>query len=88
VTVAVAIAVGAITITPITVAILESGTKEGRTLSHAARVGMSLWTVLKKPVFWTPMLGVVAVIVKFHMPICSEKAWPFWTMRLKAPHCS
>jgi malonate transporter and related proteins len=51
VTVAVAIAVGAITITPITVAILESGTKEGRTLSHVARVRMSLWTAVKEPVF-------------------------------------
>lgn len=74
VTVAVAIAVGAITITPITVAILESGTKEGRTLSHAARVRMSLWTALKEPVFWAPMLDVVAVIVKFDMPIYFEKS--------------
>jgi len=74
VTVAVAIAVGAITITPITVAILESGTKEGRALSHAASVRMSLWTALEKPVFWAPMLGVVAVIVKFHMPIYFEKS--------------
>src|SRR5580693_2413281 len=74
VTVAVAIAVGAITITPITVAILESGTKEGRALSHAASVRMSLWTALEKPVFWAPMLGAVAVIVKFHMPIYFEKS--------------
>jgi malonate transporter and related proteins len=35
---------------------------------------MSLWTALEKPVFWAPMLGVVAVIVKFHMSSYVEKS--------------
>jgi malonate transporter and related proteins len=68
VTVAVAVAVGAITITPITLAILESGTSGGRTLSHAARIRASLWSALKNPVFWAPVLGVVIAVVNFHMP--------------------
>ena len=69
VTVAIAIAVGSITITPITLAILESGTNAGSTLSHAARIRVSLWRALQRPVFWAPVLGVVAAIVQFHMPI-------------------
>jgi malonate transporter and related proteins len=73
VTVAVALAVGAITITPITLVILESGTSAGRALSHAARIRVSLWSALKNPVFWAPVLGVVTALIKFHMPIYLEK---------------
>src|SRR6266481_5692912 len=74
VTVAVGLAVGAITITPITLAILESGTSTGRTLSLATRIRISLWRALKKPVFWAPVLGVLASVVKFHMPIYLDKS--------------
>jgi malonate transporter len=73
VTVAVALAVGAITITPITLAILESGTSADKTLSHAARIRASLWSALKNPVFWAPVLGVVIAVVQFHMPVYVEK---------------
>jgi malonate transporter and related proteins len=74
VTVAVGLAVGAITITPITLAILESGTSAGRTLSPAARIGVSLWRALQKPVFWAPVLGVVAAVVELHRPIYFDKS--------------
>jgi predicted permease len=74
VTVAVALAVGAITITPITLVILESGTSAGRALSHAARIRASLWSALKNPVFWAPVLGVVIAVVKFHMPVYVVKS--------------
>jgi malonate transporter and related proteins len=74
VTVAVALAVGAITITPITLVILKSGTSAGRALSHAARIRASLWSALKNPVFWAPVLGVVIAFVKFHMPIYVGKS--------------
>jgi malonate transporter len=74
VTVAVAIAVGAITITPITLVILEGGTSAGRAVSHAARIRASLWSALKNPVFWAPVLGVVIAVVQFHMPIYLEKS--------------
>jgi len=73
VTVAVALAVGAITITPITLVILESGTSAGRAVSHAARIRASLWSALKNPVFWAPVLGVVVAVVKFHAPVYVEK---------------
>ena len=74
VTVAVALAVGAITITPITLAILESGTSAGRTLSHSARIHAALWSALKNPVFWAPVLGVVVAVVEFHMPVYVENS--------------
>ena len=74
VTVAVGLAVGAITITPITLTILESGTSAGKTLSPAARIRMSLWKALRKPVFWAPVLAVLAAVVKFHMPIYLDKS--------------
>jgi predicted permease len=73
VTVAVALAVGAITITPITLAILDSGTSAGSTVSHAARTRASLWRALKNPVFWAPVLGVVVSIANFHIPVSIEK---------------
>ncbi len=66
--VVVGIAVGAITITAITLAILEGGTAEGRALSTAACVRVSMWKALKKPVFWAPMLGIITVIIGLHLP--------------------
>jgi len=74
VSVAVGLAVGAITITPITLLILESGTSAGRALSPAARIRLSLWRALKKPVFWAPVLGVLASVFKFHMPTYLDKS--------------
>ena len=74
VSVAVGLAVGAITITPITLTILESGTSASRTLSPVARIRISLWRALKKPVFWAPVLGVLASAVKFDMPIYLDKS--------------
>jgi predicted permease len=73
VSVAVGLAVGAITITPITLAILESGTGAGKTPSHAARIRVSLWSALKNPVFWAAVFGVVTALIKFHMPVYLEK---------------
>jgi predicted permease len=72
VSVAVGLAVGAITITPITLAILESGTSS--TPSPAARIRLSLWRALKKPVFWAPVLGVLASVAKVHMPTYLDKS--------------
>ena len=74
VSVAVGLAVGAITITPITLAILESGTSAGRALSPAARIRLSLWRALQKPVFWAPVLGVLASVAKLHLPIYFDKS--------------
>jgi malonate transporter len=75
VTVAVGLAVGAITITPITLAILESGTSAGETLSRAARIRMSLWKALQKPVFGAPVLAVLVSVVNLNIPIYLDKSF-------------
>lgn len=72
--VVVGIAVGAITITAITLAILESGTAEGKALSTVACVRNSMWKALKKPVFWAPLLGILAVIIGLHLPSYFERS--------------
>jgi len=69
VTVAIAIAMGAITITPITLAILESGTAEERELSPAARIRRSAWGAVSNPVFWAPVLGAFVAFVKLGLPL-------------------
>jgi malonate transporter and related proteins len=74
VTVVIAIAMGAITVTPITLAMLENATSKDTTLSHAAHIRMALWNAFKKPVFWAPMLGLVAAIVEFHIPDYLDKS--------------
>ncbi|MEI9974968.1 MAG: AEC family transporter [Ignavibacteriota bacterium] len=64
--VAVAIAIGAVTITPITLAILENANPKAK--AHESALLTSLWRALKKPVFWAPMLGVLAAVASFQMP--------------------
>lgn len=65
---AMGIAIGAVTISPITLAILEHSTPKGHAKSQAAQVRSSLWKAVKRPVVWAPVLGVVAALVKLHLP--------------------
>jgi malonate transporter and related proteins len=74
VSVAVAIAIGSITVSPITLAILESSTLEGKALSPLTRIWTSAWKAIKKPVVWAPVLGVLAVAIDFHMPSYAERS--------------
>jgi malonate transporter and related proteins len=74
VSVAVAIAIGSITVSPITLAILESSTVEGQALSPRTRIFTSAWKAIKKPVVWAPVLGVLAVAIDFHMPTYVERS--------------
>jgi malonate transporter and related proteins len=74
VSVAVAIAIGSITISPITLAILESSTVEGQALSPMTRIWTSAWKAIKKPVVWAPVLGVLAVAIDFHIPTYAERS--------------
>ena len=62
------------TISPITLAILESNASAGKALSTAARIRASLWKAVKKPVFWAPMLGVPAFVIDFDMPTYVDKS--------------
>lgn len=65
VSVAVALAIGAITITPITLAILENG--EGGVFASLSRA-------LAKPVFWAPVAGVVVACANIHMPASLDRS--------------
>jgi malonate transporter len=68
VTVAASLAIGSITITPITLAILEAnrgGSGGGLTLSSVAT---SLLHSLKRPIVWAPLLGLVASIAGLTFP--------------------
>lgn len=65
---ALGIAIGAITISPLALAILESGTLKGQAMSPAARVGNALWRAVKRPVVWAPLLGVLVAAFKVHLP--------------------
>ena len=73
VTVVVALAIGAVTVTPITLALLEGATSTDTKLSHAAHIRIALWSAIKKPVFWAPVLGLFAAIVEFRLPAYLDK---------------
>lgn len=73
VSVAVAIAVGAVTISPITLAILESDAATGNGLSPAARVGIALRKAVRRPVVWAPVLGVVVAATGLSVPPYIDK---------------
>lgn len=70
----VAIAVGAVTISPITLAILESNSGSHDHLSGMARVGASLWKAVKRPIVWAPVLGAVVVAANFTVPTAVDKS--------------
>jgi len=72
--VAVAIAIGAATISPITLAILESNTGDDHCPSPLARVRVSLWRAIRKPVVWAPILGVLVVAVNLVVPSYVDKS--------------
>jgi malonate transporter and related proteins len=72
--VAVAIAVGAATISPITLAILESNTRDHDHPSALARISVSLWRAIRKPVVWAPILGVLVVAVNLVVPSFVDKS--------------
>ena len=62
-----AIAVGAVTISPITLAILES--LSGPT--HASFMNglrIALWRAVKRPVVWAPVLAIFVVLLRFSLP--------------------
>jgi malonate transporter len=74
VSVSIAIAVGAVTISPITLAILESNTGAHDHRSALARIGISLWRAVIRPVVWAPILGVLVVAVDLAVPAYVDKS--------------
>jgi len=65
---AMGIAIGAVTISPIALAILERSTIREHALSPAAQIGRAMWKAVKRPVVWAPVLGVVAALLQLHLP--------------------
>jgi malonate transporter len=65
---AMGIAIGAVTISPITLAILERSTLTGHAASPSAQIKSSMWKAVKRPVVWAPVLGVLAALVQLHLP--------------------
>jgi len=74
VSVSIAIAVGAVTISPITLAILESNTGSHDHLSALARIRISLWRAVRRPIVWAPILGVLLVAVNLAVPSYVDKS--------------
>jgi len=67
------IAIGAMTVSPITLALLESTTTSGHTRSFSQRLGSAVWKAIKRPVVWAPLLGVMAVIAGVTLPIYIDR---------------
>ena len=74
VTVAIAIAIGSVTVSPVTLAILESETSAGKKISAFARLRLSVWKALKRPIVWAPLLALVAVATNFTLPGYFERS--------------
>ncbi|MFF3359063.1 AEC family transporter [Streptomyces sp. NPDC002917] len=72
--VAIGLAVGAVTIVPFSLALLEDSmlgpNAPGSTLS---RFGGALGKSVRRPIFWAPMLAIVLVLCGVHMPDLVEK---------------
>ena len=62
-----AIAIGAVTISPITLAILESATSPEHH-SFAQRLGSSMLKAVKRPVVWSPVLAIIFVLLRITLP--------------------
>jgi len=73
ISVAIGLTMGSVTITPLTIAILESASSTERNRPRVEVIRTALWRALKKPVFWAPMLGVILVLLELHVPAAFEK---------------
>lgn len=69
--VAVAIAVGSVTISPLTIALLELSRRTGPDRAQGRAVGafgQALKTSVRKPIFLGPILGLCVSLAGFHLP--------------------
>jgi malonate transporter and related proteins len=71
---AIAIAVGAVTISPITLAILEGSNRAHGELSALQRVRVSFWKAVKRPVVWAPLLGLMVAAADVAVPSYIDKS--------------
>ena len=74
VTVAVSLAIGSITVSPITLMILEANGKSARR-GFAWKVMLSaLWHSIKKPIVWAPVLGLVFSFTGLNLPVFASRS--------------
>ena len=74
VTVAMGITVGAMTISPITLAILEHGAASGKAMTSFARARRAIWRALSRPVVWAPAVALVAVFCNINLPAYATRS--------------
>lgn len=70
---AIAIAVGSITVSPVTVAILEAGRNGSADTLSLRTMFASFPRALARPVVWAPMLALVGVALGLHLPSYLQK---------------
>jgi predicted permease len=66
--------VGAVTISPITLAILEGSNRAHGALSTLARIRMSFLKAVKRPVVWAPLLGLIVAAADAAVPSYVDKS--------------
>jgi malonate transporter len=74
VTVAVSLAIGAITVSPITLMILEANGSSARSGFAWNVVLRALWHSIKKPIVWAPVLGLVFSCTGLNLPVFASRS--------------
>lgn len=74
VTVATALAIGSITVSPLTLMILEANGRGARRGSAWRAVFPALWHSIKKPIVWAPILGLVFARTGSNLPAFASRS--------------
>ena len=74
VTVAAGLATGAMTISPITLAVLEGTSPAGRAMTGTARTGRAILRAIRRPVVWAPAAGLLAVWLNLQLPAYAARS--------------
>jgi malonate transporter and related proteins len=74
VTVATALAIGSITVSPLTLMILEANGRGARRGSAWRAVFPALWHSIKKPIVWAPVLGLVFARTGSNLPAFASRS--------------
>jgi predicted permease len=72
--VAAGVASGAMTISPITLAILEDSVPSGHALSAAKRFRRAAGRAVRRPVVWAPAAGLVAALLNIQLPAYAARS--------------
>jgi malonate transporter and related proteins len=75
VTVATSLAIGSITVSPITLAILEGSRRGSGGVSRGTHMGISLVRSFKKPIVYAPLLGIAFSCVGLNLPFYIDRSF-------------